>query len=94
MLKFKEFKSWIERWKAEQKAKTMCGINRPRIMTKQEGERQVREWNALLQNAIRSPMDTKQTRDIAWVMCDILSEMLILDIKPPEPDLPQDSVFL
>lgn len=67
------------------------------IKTRLEGEQQLHEWNALLQNALRAPVDHRQVREILWKLNDIEADILGLEIKascPTEPDLPQDAVFL
>lgn len=66
------------------------------IKSKLEGEQQLHKWNALLQNALRAPVDHRQVREILWQLNDIEADILGLEIKAsaPEPDLPQDAVFL
>lgn len=66
------------------------------INSKLEGERRLHDLNAKLQNALRSPVDHRHIREIAWAICDLEADILRLEIKQSaqEPDLPQDSVFL
>jgi hypothetical protein len=56
------------------------------IENKADGVKQLREWEALLANAIRDPVDIKQCQEITWHLCEILGALVRIEPKKESND--------
>jgi len=59
------------------------------IENKADGIRQLREWEALLANLIRDPVDYKSIKDcqeIAWRICEVLGALVRMEDKKESND--------
>lgn len=65
------------------------------MRTQLEITQELLNWNALLQNAIRAPIDHGQVRELIWKMADLEQELHgnMEAQAVMEPGLPQDSVM-
>jgi len=55
------------------------------IENRADGLKQLREWEALLANAIRDPVDIKQSQEIAWRICEILGALVRMETTKEQP---------